>query len=732
MMIQPSIFFLFLPSLVFSQGLDLGGGVITRTNVDLLANLALDLRDIRASQDPDTILRLYLDGRNAEDTPGFYYPLKKLADTMSEEEKGFTPNYIFHLYGLADLSEDDYTKSLHYSDRSIRSTITTKTELTADAIVALDTWMYATHVLHKGVDLCSRRAAADDPDRLEDLGGGGMDEFIALWIGKEQTPASSEGHSLYALSQDVGQYFGTNLPEAQVNEDLKLLYQQGAGVLSLPHACTKEGDATGVQQLWNVAQQMISKMYIPLVQMLIHSLVIEDEDLAALYAMAIVPQVSQCQPSVYKRLHGALLTGNVNFAKKNEILNDIDIVIDCLGLTCDDIGTYRDETYSCSAANKGSVKALAGYYPTTNVHSYAKLDLDILQLRILTSLDSWHFARYIYQFGRNSLKERDSDNDVYELLSLHELAVAVCRKKADPLYSYYVAYFNQVNYADIAVDEALRGVGKWKTKEQRREVIVATCAFQIVFLYLIAEVKETVQQCRDPAFDPVDASMHPWDEVAALLVGSLEGPQEGGSSDIADGQLIFNLANSRAFQFQTLTDEGYSQVNSDLDDLLFAGKGELDAKDCDNLESTAQRIEKLAIVPMIQSAMRYAVALEKLDNANDSVEAALGEVFAFSVLPILFAADSESAEVIRENMEVMEGTPSVRNGAQTVADAFGAAVEAWGLACPNLGYTSNADPCLLQGGHSKPRSYSRSAAKSCTESIAWLSTGITLLVWLAL
>jgi hypothetical protein len=358
-----------LPSAVLSQGIELGGGIVTRTNVQLLANLALDLRDIRASEDPDTILRIYLDGKNAEETPGFFHPLKKLTDTLSSDAALYTPNYLFHLYGLADLSAADSPKSLHYSDRFIRSTITTSTALAADAIAVLDMWMYATHVLYKGIDLCARRAAADDPDRLEDLAGGGMDEFIALWIGADQTAASAEGHSLYALSQEAGTQFGTNSPEAQVNEDLKILYQQGAGVLSLPHACSKQGDSQGVQQLWNVAQQMNSKMYVPLLQMLVHALVVEDETLVSLYAMATVPQVSQCRPSTFKKLKGALLDGNVDFGKKTEIVNDLWIAVDCFGLTCDDIGTYRNGTYVCNSEQEGSSRGLAGYRPTTDVYS---------------------------------------------------------------------------------------------------------------------------------------------------------------------------------------------------------------------------------------------------------------------------------------------------------------------------------------------------------------------------
>lgn len=354
------------------------------------------------------------------------------------------------------------------------------------------------------------------------------------------------------------------------------------------------------------------------------------------------------------------------------------------------------------------------------VLQYAKIDQDILQLKILMSLGSWHFARYVYQFGRNALKERDSDNDPYTLLSLREMAIAADRKRADPIYSYFIAYFNQVNYADKVVEEAFQGIGKWQNEEQRKEVIVATCAYQIVYLYMISELKQAVHQCRDPDLDLIDASMHPWDEVGALLIGSMEDTVEGGSLDLSDGQLSYNLANSRAFQFQTLNEEGYSFVNSDIEDLLFSGKGQLDARDCDNLEETANRLLKLTIVPLVQSTLRYAIMANKVDSTGDTSEVALGEVFAFSVLPILSAVDAESAEVIRENMEVKEGVKPVRDGPQLVADAFGAAVEEWGLDCPNLGYTSQADPCRLLAGHTGPRKYSPLSASSSSVAQKWI------------
>ena len=362
-----------LPICVLSQQVDLGGGVVTRTDVQMYADLALDIRDIRASQDQDEILRLYLDGRNAEETTGVFFPLKKIGDKLNDETESMTPNYLFHLYGLAGLSTGDYKNSQHYSDRFIRSTITSNTELTADAIVALDMWMYASHLLYKGVSLCSRRADADNPGQLEGLGGAGMDEFIALWIGAGQTPASAEGHSLYGWAQEAGTLFGTANPEAKVNEDLKLLYQQGAEVLSLPHVCTKEGDTTGVDQLWAVAQLMISKMHAPQIQMLIHSLITENEQSAALYAISTIPQVAQCRPSVFKRLNEALLAGSINFSQKQTIFLDIELAMDCFGLTCLDIGNYHDGSYQCNADSASDTRALAGFKPSTKVNDVRKI-----------------------------------------------------------------------------------------------------------------------------------------------------------------------------------------------------------------------------------------------------------------------------------------------------------------------------------------------------------------------
>ena len=71
------------------------------------------------------------------------------------------------------------------------------------------------------------------------------------------------------------------------------------------------------------------------------------------------------------------------------------------------------------------------------------------------------------------------------------------------------------------------------------EVVKLTCVCQIIYMYALAKMADAIADCRNqnPFLDNVGGS-HSWDEVAAFLIGSLEGPFAGGSPDIDDGQLL--------------------------------------------------------------------------------------------------------------------------------------------------------------------------------------------------
>lgn len=332
---------------------------------------------------------------------------------------------------------------------------------------------------------------------------------------------------------------------------------------------------------------------------------------------------------------------------------------------------------------------------------HAKIDLDILQVKILTSLGSYLFAKFLYRFGRNS-PFPTRDGDPYEVRSLEKFALSTDREAASPFYNEFVGYFDDIYYANTAVINALEGRGKYgaASVEARTEIVSKTCSYQIMYMYVLAEMADAVKDCQSKdALDNV-GGVHSWDEVAAFLIGSLEGPTEGGSPDVDDGQLLWNLANKRAFQFQTVNDEGYSKTNSEIEDLLFAGGGELDAFDCESLSKTVSRLQHHLLIPVIQSTLRYAAENEKLSESNLDKTVAEGEAFALSVLPVIKSYDEPAAQVISENMVVQAGVKPVRDGAQVVADAFYEALDEFGISCTYVGASGQVDACRKEGGFS--------------------------------
>jgi hypothetical protein len=385
----------------------LEGGIVTRYDVQEYADLSLDIRDMRTYADSKDIQRLkgvYENGFHAERFPGQLFALKYLSDSFAEKDALLTPNFLYHIYGLtSDLAP---TQSLptrmssqqHYQSAYISKIIQgDRPALAADAVIALSMWMYATHLLYSSVYYCQERTDANNPDVLPAVTG--FDEFIALWIGRDQTAGSTDGHGLYAWTQEIGDYFQTNSPEAAVNSRIKLLYQEGATALSLGSACTNDNDAT-VQVLWNGATQIVTAMMIPLFQWFIFNFIHENEAEAALYAKALLPQLSRCRPSLYIRLAKMLTTG-IQFDDKEEVLRDIQDAFSCFGISCSDIANFAVDNTALQCESTSPTLAddvppsLAGYRATSAV-APVRVDRDRFNCfgacSSLTNLHFWHLV----------------------------------------------------------------------------------------------------------------------------------------------------------------------------------------------------------------------------------------------------------------------------------------------------------------------------------------------------
>jgi Low iron-inducible periplasmic protein len=374
---------------VIAQGTDLGGGIVTRTDVEYLADLTLDIRDMRqsiATGNRDSALRIYLEGKNSEKQVGVLFKMTELSTGLANNPLSqTTPAYLYHLYGLAGRSTnlEELASNGAYADQYVRDAIQSALPTASTAALVLNMWMYATHLLYKGMDVCQKRTDADNPSQF-DLGGGGLDEFIAIWIGSGQTHGSSEGYGLYALTEQADALFtvGTaddsgflpsdngGLAESETNRQLKLLYQEGASMFAQPDVCSRSNQDSP-KRLWSVVGQIATKMYIPLLRMLIVSILEQDAASIEVYATAIVPQAAQCRPSTFNRLREELLQGDVNFQKTEVILRDLQEIFACFGLSCDDIGLVAKDYDGvdippCLASQDNAPMAL--YSPSTDVH----------------------------------------------------------------------------------------------------------------------------------------------------------------------------------------------------------------------------------------------------------------------------------------------------------------------------------------------------------------------------
>jgi hypothetical protein len=684
-------------ALVASQGTNLGGGITTRIAVGEYADLSLDLRDIRAFVDANNMnsaLGMYLQGSHAEFVAGQRTPLKITTDAVSSAERT-TPWYLFHLYGLASLSTDPMELEQHksYAGNYIQKVFTTNLEVAESAILALGLWMYATHLLFDGVAICEMRTRADNP-ALFNLAGGGMDEFIALWIGSDQTVATANGHGLYAWAHTIGERFGTASPEAVVNVRLKALYQEGSGTLTVSLACTS-ANQNSVALLHTTAVQMTNLMVIPLYQWLIYSLIEQDAAAVKLYATALIPQLSKCRPSTFKRLKSSLLNDSINFDKTNATIRDLQSSYYCFDITCEDIGIFNgDNRLQC--IRKDEDRRIAGFLPSKSTEPLHRMDLDVKQLKMLTAVQGTLFAQLLYSHGSNVPKARHSENDPFTYHSLSELATTTARQDADPIFSDYTSYHGDKDYAHKYITSVLSGLSKWTTPQQNGEAVGLTSAYHILFVTAVGRMNAAIKSCHGAAADPnaTVGETYQWDEAAMLIIGSMEGPILGGSPDLGDGEFTYGLANRHAFQFNTRNDLGYSKVISDIENLLFAGKGELDAGDCDNFERTANKLQKILFVPVIQSSIASASESHSLSPSSTSLSLTRGEIFSMSVIPIIHTEDPLIAEVLAENMIWKDTIQPVRDGPQIVADAFGEALQnTIGLSCLNLRSTGEINPC---------------------------------------
>jgi len=221
-------------------------------------------------------------------------------------------------------------------------------------------------------------------------------------------------------------------------------------------------------------------------------------------------------------------------------------------------------------------------------------------------------------------------------------------------------YYGEADYAHQWVEAALDG-GKTNFNNGnadfsnygftgRKECIKKGTAYMNVYMYVIREFEDAIDDCQSNCIECNYGSVHAWDEGVAFYTGSLEGTTGSGS-----GKLIHALADKRCQNYKTCgvkgdSLEGSSYINYELFNLFTIGQFQLQTGKCDAVRAVVDEIADLMSVPLIQGTLRYSYKVDKMEGKEK--EKAEGAVFAAAVLPRVNACDKEAAKVIYDNMKV--------------------------------------------------------------------------------
>jgi len=228
-----------------------------------------------------------------------------------------------------------------------------------------------------------------------------------------------------------------------------------------------------------------------------------------------------------------------------------------------------------------------------------------------------------------------------------------------PMFELYREYYGIPDYADEFVRHALHNEKSNRSKipfdfSGKENIFRVECAqkgsaYWAVWMYVIREMEDAVQDCSVGCHECNDAPVHAWDEAWAFYAGSLEGTK-GNSA----GTLLYRLAEKRCKNFGTCKDN-VAMVNSEIRSLFNSGKTALSEGRCQEVKPLMVKIVDLMTVPLIQGTLRYAFKTD--DGKGGPKEKAEGVAFLGAFLPRLNNCSKEDADTVKSLMWI-DGTMS--------------------------------------------------------------------------
>jgi len=265
---------------------------------------------------------------------------------------------------------------------------------------------------------------------------------------------------------------------------------------------------------------------------------------------------------------------------------------------------------------------------------------------------------------------------------------AESKMKGQKMFEMYKGYYGVPDYADKFIKAALKGEDETKRvnipfafggKEDifRIECAKKGSAYWSVWMYVIREMEDAINDCKSGCELCNDAPVHAWDEAVAFYTGSIEG-KDGD----AGGKMLYRLAEKRCKNYRTC-EGGVSKVNKEILQKFTDGKRKLDQGKCDEIQEIKERIINLMTIPLIQGTLRYAYKTARGDNTPK--EKAEGVAFLGAVIPQLHACSQKDADIVKKHMWMDGNIKATKDGFKTVKEAFQRNYGCLGIRCSDIG-----------------------------------------------
>jgi hypothetical protein len=653
------------------------------------ASFALDVKAMFNAANVAEAKQVYESGLNAN-TLGLSgeFGVVSLMSFSTDAAEYMEHDPMFNIFKFAlyddEALEDTSGLDFLYADEVVQDALADGNDqkLAAEAAVAVNVWMVITHRLYSTTGVCSEGRAADDL----------IDSAVALWIGKEQAEGKYDhGWMLYSIGQSSAKYFGLPEGEAPVNTQLMTLFNEAQG---LAKSCAFSDVGA---QLRVKVDKIIQHLTKPLVQSLLFHMVKNNKNMVELYAVATVPQCAACDLRSSDALQAALFSEYDTGALTSDLIGHILTFLRCLRMTCGDLQVtdnadpaLRDLVSTiCNRLNVVGQLPMAGYVPATDVAQLARVDLDMLQLRIFMKTKAYKAALDIYRNGRNSF----TTNSGEELRSLQSLATADDRRLV-PTFQQFSDYYGSDTYADNLIQQAIlqEDIMAGKSRGELQEVVTRTLQTMVCYMSVVSKLQLSINYCNQdqPGLAGVE-----WDSAVALFVGSIEGPKAGGTK-YGNGEFLYAVGNEYCTYFDTCEGSDEAKANEQLMFQFASGRDALTSGYCDQVErSLTWDILPIIAIPLVQGTLQQAIFIDDLVVGDPDDDVATGFIMASAIGPLVKNENATSAATLSRNFDF---TSSVPDGVPAVFEAFTYALRGMGVDCKDIGVTDiDFSVCLVQG-----------------------------------